>query len=167
MCYPATGPVLRDGRQSGDNPALQQGGPAARPTRPAPADVRPHLGNSHRPGMPLDALWQPPPGALRKQGSQGVASTLPDFMWLSQDCGVCMALTAMPPPCRPLWLQARALSQTIILSSSPGTNSITTNSNSNSNSRSTIVSSGGSTTAVAFERVACSVGADQLVVELN
>ncbi|KAI7846398.1 hypothetical protein COHA_000109 [Chlorella ohadii] len=55
----------------------------------------------------------------------------------------------------------RSLTQTVVISG-PGTRSITT-----SNSRSTIVSSGGSTTAVAFERVACSVGADQLVVQLK
>ncbi len=55
----------------------------------------------------------------------------------------------------------QSLAQTVVISG-PGTSSITT-----SNSRSTIVSSGGSTTAVAFERVACSVGADQLVLQLK
>ncbi|PRW45163.1 EGF domain-specific O-linked N-acetylglucosamine transferase [Chlorella sorokiniana] len=77
-------------------------------------------------------------------------------------CGLILTTPADPGcPWTPNGSRRRSLSKTVIISG-PGASSITT-----SNSRSTIVSTSGTTTAVAYERVACSVGADQLVVTLK
>lgn len=59
-------------------------------------------------------------------------------------------IAPLPSSLLPTPLLLQSLTQTVIISG-PGT----------------VVSTGGSTTAVAFERVACSVGADQLVVRLK
>lgn len=59
-------------------------------------------------------------------------------------------IALLPSSLLPSPLLLQSLTQTVIISG-PGT----------------VVSTGGSTTAVAYEQVACSVGADQLVVRLK